>query len=205
MICPMRTLNTLCAALLLGVGAAHAEEARWVSDDISTWVRSGPTDSYRIVGTVSAGDPVTVLETRNDYSRIRTEEGEEVWIPLGDLQQEQSVQARVPTLETRVQTLTDRLEGIDDEWEQRVADMQATLEHNRARVEALQSENQSLNAQLGEAQSSLRTCQARLETEREDLLMRYFLYGGGVAGAGLVLGLVVPHLPRRRKKRDRWF
>ena len=35
--------------------------------------------------------------------------------------------------------------------------------------------------------------------------MRYFMYGGGVAGAGLVVGLLVPHLPRRRSKRDRWF
>jgi len=26
-----------------------------------------------------------------------------------------------------------------------------------------------------------------------------------VAGAGLLVGLIVPHLPRRRKKRDRWF
>lgn len=205
MICPMRTLTTVCTALLLGVGTAYAEENRWVSDDLSTWVRSGPTDSYRIVGTVNAGDPVTVLETQNDYSRIRTAEGDEAWIPAGDLQQEESVRARVPTLESRVQTLTDRLQGIDEEWEQRVADMQSTLEHNRSQVDELQSENRTLHAQLADAQSSARSYQARLETEREDLLMRYFLYGGGVAGAGLVLGLLVPHLPRRRKKRDRWF
>ena len=51
----------------------------------------------------------------------------------------------------------------------------------------------------------MRNMQARLDTQEEDLLMRYFMYGGGVAGAGLILGLIVPHLPRRRRKRDRWF
>ena len=29
--------------------------------------------------------------------------------------------------------------------------------------------------------------------------------GLGVAGAGLLVGLIVPHLPRRRKRRSGWF
>ncbi|MFC0268231.1 TIGR04211 family SH3 domain-containing protein [Kushneria aurantia] len=203
----MKILVKIGVGLLLGAGvsAACAEESRWISDDLSTWVRSGPTDSYRIVGTVNAGDPVTLLESQNDYSRIRTEDGETVWIPNGDLQSERSVQARMPALRTRVEELTGRLENIDEEWNQRVADMRQTLESNRQRVSTLQDNNEALNQQLGEAQSQLREYQAQLDTEREDLLMRYFLYGGGVAGAGLLLGLIVPHLPRRRKKRDRWF
>ncbi len=32
------------------------------------------------------------------------------------------------------------------------------------------------------------------------------MYGGGVAGAGLILGLILPHIiPRRRKRNDRWM
>jgi SH3 domain protein len=31
------------------------------------------------------------------------------------------------------------------------------------------------------------------------------MYGGGVAGAGLLLGLLLPHMIPRRKKKDRWM
>ncbi|REC96633.1 TIGR04211 family SH3 domain-containing protein [Kushneria indalinina] len=203
----MKTIGKLCVGILIGVGisTAHAEEARWVSDSLSTYVRSGPTDSYRIVGTVDAGQRVTQLETQGDYSRIQTEGGDTVWIPSDDLQAEQSVQDRMPEMQERVQTLTQRLEGIDDEWNDRVADMKSSLQSSQARVNELQTSNDDLNAQLTQAQSKMREYQAKLDTEREDLLMRYFVYGGSVAGGGLVLGLLVPHLPRRRKKRDRWF
>lgn len=35
--------------------------------------------------------------------------------------------------------------------------------------------------------------------------MRYFMYGGGVAGLGLLFGLVLPHLiPRRKKNNGGW-
>ncbi len=45
----------LIAALVALAAPVHAEEpasdARWVSDSLSTYVRSGPTDGHRIVGT----------------------------------------------------------------------------------------------------------------------------------------------------------
>ncbi|MDX5434181.1 MAG: SH3 domain-containing protein, partial [Halomonas sp.] len=53
------------------VSPLHAQQAddatHWVSDELTTYVRSGPTDGYRIVGTLTAGEPVTVLETSGDY------------------------------------------------------------------------------------------------------------------------------------------
>ena len=49
------TLLTLSAAT-----AVHAEEKRYVSDELNTWVRSGPGDNYRLVGTVNAGEEVVL-------------------------------------------------------------------------------------------------------------------------------------------------
>lgn len=36
-------------------------------------------------------------------------------------------------------------------------------------------------------------------------MMRYMVYGGSIAGAGLLLGLILPALTRGRKRNDRWF
>ncbi|SDM19985.1 SH3 domain protein [Modicisalibacter muralis] len=201
---------TLGLALSLGLGSgaivAHAQQgdSHWVSDDLSTFVRSGPTDGYRIVGTLNAGEPVTVLETSGDYTQIRAESGDVVWIQSDKLQTEPSLDERFPELKNKVGALSNELSDINESWEARVAAMTETLSVRQARIAELEQRNAQLDSQFTQTQQAVRELQARLSTQEQDLLMRYFMYGGGVAGAGLVIGLLVPHLPKRRK-RDRWF
>ncbi|WP_287124962.1 TIGR04211 family SH3 domain-containing protein [Chromohalobacter sp.] len=196
-------------SLVLGAFAvdAHAQDEaqHWVSDQLPTYVRSGPTDGYRIVGTLDSGEPVTLLERQNDYSRVRSQDGDTVWIPSRYLQDTPSARSRLPELQARVDELTSELDGINQEWEQRVADMKVTLDERGQRIEELEARNAELNSAYGEAQETVRGLEARLDTQEQDLLMRYFMYGAGVAGAGLLVGLIVPHLPRRRKRRSGWF
>ncbi|WP_458525431.1 TIGR04211 family SH3 domain-containing protein [Onishia taeanensis] len=207
----MRTFNSVMlgislATLTLGAEAQETTDPDfWVSDDLTTFVRSGPTDGYRIVGTLTAGDPVERLETSGDYSLVEGPGGDQVWILSSNLQEEKSATAQLPDLQERVETLSDELEGINEQWEGRLASTTEALEQREARIADLEGRNQALQDQYSASQKSLRGLQARLDTQEEDLLLRYFMYGGGVAGGGLLVGLIVPHLPRRRKKNDRWF
>ncbi|WP_148254840.1 TIGR04211 family SH3 domain-containing protein [Aidingimonas lacisalsi] len=206
----MRTTKTLiagCALSALATGLqAQQDDTRWVSDELSTFVRSGPSDEYRIIGTLTSGEPVTVLETQGDYSRVQAEDDNETaWILSDELQAEESAQQRLPELEAEIESLTEELDGINEEWQSRMAGTEDTLADREARIDELEDRNAELDSRYQSAQETLREQQARLDTQEEDLLIRYFMYGGGVAGAGLVVGLIVPHLPRRRKKRDRWF
>ena len=184
---------------------AQSANQAWGTDELSTYVRSGPTDGYRIIGTLNAGEQVEVLETSGDYTRVRNNDGNAVWVLSNELQQTPSAVEQLPALEAQVEELTAELEGINETWEQRTASMTETLEVRERRIAELEASNQELDAQAEQSRRQVRALQARLETQEEDLLMRYFMYGGGVAGAGLLVGLIVPHLPRRRKKRDRWF
>ncbi|QEM81024.1 TIGR04211 family SH3 domain-containing protein [Halomonas sp. Y2R2] len=199
------TLGTVLSAMAMPVVAQQDDTSRWVSDELSTFVRSGPTDRYRIVGTLTAGQPVTLLSTNGEYSEVRSESGDVVWVQSKELQEEPSAQDQLPELQDRVKALTSELDGINDTWEKRTSAMRDNLAVREQRINELEARNQELesaNAAIGQANRKL---EARLDTQKEDLLMRYFMYGGGVAGAGLVVGLLVPHLPRRRRKRDRWF
>lgn len=181
------------------------DATHWVSDSLTTYVRSGPTDGYRIVGTLTAGEPVERIETSGDYSRVRNADGNTVWILSRELQDAPSAQVRVPELEQQVAELTAELEGINEEWQSRTATQSESLEAREARIAELEAHNQALDAESEESRRTIRQLEARLDTQEEDLLIRYFMYGGGVAGAGLLVGLIVPHLPRRKRKRDRWF
>ncbi|WP_163559441.1 TIGR04211 family SH3 domain-containing protein [Halomonas sp. NO4] len=207
----MQRIKTLLAGVTLGLVAlplaAQQEDGptHWVSDELTTWVRSGPTDGYRIVGTLTAGEPVTLLETSGDYSRIQNGEGDPVWVLSEELQTEPSAQQRLPELQSQVEALEAELASINDTWESRVAAKSETLEVREQRIAELETRNAQLDREADQSRSTVRELQARLDTQEEDLLMRYFTYGGGVAGAGLLVGLILPHLPRRKRKNDRWF
>ena len=201
--------GSLIGALLLLAGPLHAEEAasdaRWVSDSLSTYVRSGPTDGHRIVGSLKSGQKVTLIGTQGNYSQVRGESGSVVWILTSDLQEVPGQAERLPQLDSQVAQLSEQLKTIDDSWKTRVQGMQETLDSRKSLIDELESRNKSLNEALGLAQSELRSTQARLGDENKQVMMRYMVYGGGIAGAGLLAGLILPLLTRGRKRNDRWF
>lgn len=206
-----RLLNrrTLSAALLIAAcGSAQAAEPkandRWVSDSLNTFVRSGPTDGYRIVGTLKSGQKVELINTQGDYSQVRGEGGSSVWIPSSDLQSEPGQAERLPELTQQVADLSGQLKTIDDSWKTRVQGMQETLDTRKKLIDELEARTKDLNAQLTDSQSELRTTQAKLGDENNLVLMRYMIYGGSIAGAGLLVGLIIPALTRGRKKNDGW-
>ncbi|KAA0012519.1 SH3 domain-containing protein [Billgrantia pellis] len=207
----MHRIKFILAGVSLGLMALplHAQQSgdntHWVSEELTTYVRSGPTDGYRIVGTLTAGEPVTVLEVSGDYSRVEDAEGDRVWVLSDELQETPSAREQLPRLQNQVAELEAELDGINETWEGRVSAMTETLEARERRIAELEERNHQLDSEADQSQRTIRQLQARLDTQEEDLLMRYFMYGGGVAGAGLLVGLIIPHLPRRKRKRDRWF
>lgn len=201
--------GSLIAALIALAAPVHAEQpssdARWVSDNLSTYVRSGPTNGHRIVGTLKAGQKVTLIGSQGEYSQVRGQSGDLVWILNSDLQAVPGQAERLPQLDSEVAQLSEQLKTIDDSWKARVQGMQETLDSRKALIDELEKRNKDLNEQLDQAQSSLRDTQARLGDENKQVMMRYMVYGGSIAGAGLLLGLILPALTRGRKKNDRWF
>lgn len=186
-------------------GAQDAQgNVRWVTDELSTYVRSGPTDGYRIVGSLASGERVELLTTQGDYSRVRSASGNTVWIPSNQLQEVPGQGERLPQLEQQVAELSAELEAIDTTWNNRVEGMQETLESRKQLIDELEAARQALHTELTETQSELRTAQAQLGDESKQVLMRYMLYGGGIAGAGVIFGLILPSMTRSRKRNDGW-
>lgn len=137
-----RVIGACLLGGLLAAGApAQAEEAtgnaRWVSDSLTTFVRSGPTDGYRIVGTLTSGQKVELLGTQGNYSQVRGENGSTVWIPSRDLQEVPGQAERLPQLEQKVAALTAELDGINDTWKTRVQGMQETLDTRKKLIDEL--------------------------------------------------------------------
>ena len=205
----MQKLRLICFSLLaLGIStAAHADEKRYVSDELNTWVRSGPGDNYRLVGTVNAGEEVTLLQSNDstNYGQVRDSNGRTAWIPLAQLKSEPSLRTRVPELENQVNTLTDKLNNIDTTWNQRTAEMQKKVAASDGVINGLKDENQKLKNELIVAQKKVNAANIQLDDKQRTIIMQWFMYGGGVLGVGLLLGLLLPHMIPSRKRKDRWM
>jgi len=205
----MHKFRLICLSLLsLSVSVvAHADEKRYVSDELNTWVRSGPGDNYRLLGTVNAGEEVTLLQSNEEtkYGQVRDSNGRTSWIPLAQLSTTPSLRTRVPDLENQVKTLTDKLTNIDTTWNQRTADMQQKVSQSDSVITGLKEENQQLKNQLIVAKKKVDAANVQLDDKQRAIIMQWFMYGGGVAGFGLLLGLLLPHMIPSRKKKDRWM
>ncbi|MDU0897206.1 MAG: TIGR04211 family SH3 domain-containing protein [Escherichia coli] len=194
---PKLRLIGLTLLALSATAVSHAEETRYVSDELNTWVRSGPGDHYRLVGTVNAGEEVTLLQTdaNTNYAQVKDSSGRTAWIPLKQLSTEPSLRSRVPDLENQVKTLTD----------QRTAEMQQKVAQSDSVINGLKEENQKLKNELIVAQKKVDAASVQLDDKQRTIIMQWFMYGGGVLGLGLLLGLVLPHLIPSRKRKDRWM
>ena len=201
---------TLAGITLLALSAlapAHADEKRYISDELSTWVRSGPGDQYRLLGKLNAGEEVQLLQTNNDtnYGQIRDAEGRTTWISLSQLSARPSLRTRVPQLEQQVKDLTDKLGNIDNSWNQRTSEMQNKVAKSDSVIAGLKDENQKLKNELIVAQKKVSAANVQLDDKQRTIIMQWFMYGGGVLGVGLLLGLLLPHMIPSRKKKDRWM
>ncbi|QXF35183.1 hypothetical protein CE143_19925 [Photorhabdus luminescens] len=205
----MRKLPLLLTALLsLSFSlTTHAEEKRYVSDELSTYTHAGPGNQYRIAGTLNAGDAVTLISINREsnYAQVKDDKGRLVWLPVNQLSHKPSLRTRLPELEQEVKTLTDKLANIDNNWSQRTADMQLKVANSSNILAELKKENEKLKNKLTVAEKKLDAANLQLDDKQRNIILQWFMYGGGVAGAGLIFGLLLPHMLPRRKRNDRWM
>ena len=102
----------------------------------------------------------------------------------------------MPELEQQVKTLTDKLANIDNTRNQRTSEMQEKVAGSDSTISSLQKENRDLKNQLVVAQKKVNAVNLQLDDKQRTIILQWFMYGGGVAGIGLLLGLLLPHLIR---------
>lgn len=181
---------------------------RYVSDDIFTYLHGGPGKQYRILGSVKAGDKVQflALDASGKYAQIIDGKGRTAWILGKELQTAPSYRAQVTTLQEQLRLLQLKMDNID-------SDQARELKEKRERLTLLEQQVSQQEQQLAEQSKELQALrqqkqklQQDLGTKEQDQQYRWWREGGYIAGVGLLLGLLLPYLPRpRRRSKDRWM
>lgn len=208
-------------AVLLVVSAAHAQPA-YVTDVFEITLRSGPTNSNKILKMLPSSTPVEVLRSDKDWSLVRAE-GLEGWVLTRYLTTTAPAALQVERFAKENETLRAKMDEMTEKTSATTGENQALLDRlDRAETElaSLQQQYAELErgskayVELKKAHDELIALEAKtaqraeiLEMKNRDLSgdtqFRWFLTGAGVVGASLLLGLALGRL--QRKKTSRMF
>ena len=202
----MKKLISFVLFAMLAAPAAFAQD-RYIADKLFTYMHSGPNNSYRIIGSVDAGEKISFLQANKQtgYTQIQDNRGRKGWVESKFVTSQESMALRMPKLEKELAEVKAKLANARQSADSEKAGLISSLESRNTQISELEQNYSEISQQLTSVQTENRELRAKLDTQKDDLLLKYFMYGGGVAGLGLLFGLILPHLiPRKRKSPNGW-
>ena len=195
----------LFSCVLLGstIGTVQAE-TQYVAENLNTYLRKGAGDQFKIAGAIQSGEAVTVLGQEGKYTLIRDNKNREAWILTSELSSTPSSREENPRLKAQVQELMLKLSRVDSDWQQRTNEIQRRSKQAEQQSSELLEQNSQLKRELEMTKNKNRDLEAMLDANKREIAIQWFIYGGSVLGVGLLIGLVLPHILPRRKRRDSW-
>lgn len=186
--------KALLLVLLSGLSSPAFAESAHIADDVYVFMNSGPSNQYRINGRVTSGEAVEVLDRRDEYVQVRTQGGKVGWVPAQFVDKGVSNLSRVPELEAALNASRKRVEA-----------QQKEIEILQQSAQAHRKESEQSRSRVVELEQEIGTLKTQIANMDQSNLIRWLTHGGLVALGGVLLGLLVPYLPRRRKQRSDWF
>lgn len=204
--------------LLFAMSAVQAQEFMYVDDTLTVTVRTGQGNSYKILRVLKSGERVEILEREGEFVRVRGPKGLEGWMREQYLSKEPIARDRLVVAEQKIAGLQEEREKLREQLktvqgersEARKTNTQlekdyAALQKELADLQAvaaapvkLHEENKAMRTRLDSLENENAQLRTTNEKLRDDAYRDWFLSGAGVLAGGILLGLVLPKLRRRK-------
>lgn len=191
--------KALLSSLLLSC-SLPAFSSDYITENLSTYIRKGAGDQFKISGSIQAGEKITVLDRKERFVLIRDSRNREGWVLASEVSQTASPKELIPQLQQQVQDLNGRLAKIDSDWQQRTVEIQRRSNESQKQTSDLLAENAQLKREMEILKNKNRSLETMQDSEKRTIAIQYFIYGGSVLVVGLILGLILPYLAPRRKR-----
>ncbi|MDN4503839.1 TIGR04211 family SH3 domain-containing protein [Alteromonadaceae bacterium BrNp21-10] len=171
-------------------------EIRYVVDDLFTYMHAGPGRNFRILGSVQAGTRLTLLQVSEDQSYIEIIDDKQRtgWVDIKDITANRSIREILPEVRGQLDLANEDLRDANikiDALNQQIADLASHNEQLQQRFNTL-SETYDLTRQ-------------QLDNQDQSSEKEWFTRGGVVAFGGIILGILLTYLPKKRKRNDNWM
>ena len=143
----------VATAVVLGVvlvaDAPAVAQNVWVKDEVHLQLRTGAGNGFRIIGRIKTGDSARILDRGDGWTKVRTDDGKEGWVPAGFLEAEPPASVALGKLEAETASLRREVERLTRESEtlRTTADEVGGRDADqRSQIDALTRENYELRA-----------------------------------------------------------
>ena len=220
----MNRIIVLCFLSLLGFTSQTQAATKYVGDHLIITLRSGQGSQHKIIKTITSGTKLEILEDLSDmgYARVSLEDGTEGWVRTQYLSDTPAAKDRLERLQKRYERLKVKsatraaeLKTLKTEFatlsrdDKQLAKDHKTLQDHMARINQVAAKPILLdkeNRELKEQNVTLTNEMQLVSQENQILKDRsdrdWFIAGGGVIIAGILLGLLLPKL--RSNKKNSW-
>lgn len=222
--CSSRSLWLLRRLVIaLGISSVFSPaiaQTRYVVDAFKLEARSGPSTGHKIVKILESGAAVEVLGEQDGYSRIQLDDGTTAFMltryltdepsarsrldqALADLAAEQtkneSLSAELIGQQSTAETSATELGRLSQERDALATELDELKQTASSAVE-IRQENQNLQQQVSELQDELQSTQTKNRALSDTARQSWFIAGGGVLFAGILMGLIIPKIRWQRRR-----
>jgi SH3 domain protein len=201
----MKRLMIIGFGLFFLTSVCRAETA-YVSQILSISMRNGQGAGFKIVSTIKTGTKVELISQGNGWSKIRSDSGEEGWIPARYLTTEPPVDLSLEDMKAKYESYAAlesenlRLQSVIAEKEQKIGEMQQAYETLKVESSDFISVQKKLDAALEEL-SKMKDNSGNLEKTiyelQKDRILKGALIGAGILLLGVLIGL---NFKRQRRR-----
>ncbi|MDF2178986.1 TIGR04211 family SH3 domain-containing protein [Aliiglaciecola sp. CAU 1673] len=192
----------LSLSAVLAAGSVSAQEpategkTMYITDDLYTFLHAGPGRNYRILGSVVAGSKVTQLQRdeQEGFVEIIDDKQRSGWVDGRFVSDEPSVRESVPELRQALQKANQDLNAE-----------RAQTEPLKQQIANLQSSNQQLLSRIQQMQQEQIELERQLDHKEGKVQIEWLTRGGIIGLAGIILGVIIMLIPRKRKRNDAWM
>jgi SH3 domain protein len=193
-------------------------ETVYVSDELEITLRTGPGVKNKITSMLQSGEGLEVLQSNSSgYTEVRTANGKTGWVLQRFLMVEPSARSRLDEVQLREQELVEqqqeilglRAAAVDSEFQSKnMQESNAKLKAELQRVKKIAADTLIINdknTELADALAQAESKQTSLQVDNERLSnnteQAWFIRGAAVILLGMFLGLLIPKLRFRKKRK----
>jgi len=195
-------LKSIKFALCLLFSSSSFAATQYVSDDLTIFMHSGPSLEYRIIGSLQVGARLNALEYNEatKFMQVKTAAGKTGWVKSSELQQLPPAKVLLPKIQKELNVSKNKLEKINSKNKENLSTKEKSITQKDRLITQLKGEKKKLQSSIDTLEALNVELEILKETKESRMRMEWLMFGGSILFFGIIFGLILPFLPRRKKR-----
>jgi len=179
---------------------------QYVSDNLTIFMHSGPSLEYRIIGSLPVGTSINAIkyDEATKFMQVKTTAGKTGWVKTSELQQQPPAKVLLPKIEKELKASQNKLKSINGKNKEKLSAKEKSITNKDRLIAQLRTEKKKLESSIAALEALNVELDILEETKEERMRMEWLMIGGSILFFGIIFGLILPFIPRRKKNNSGW-